>query len=53
LGVLGDDGRVRRRIVVCLERQPREVADRHGRIRLMPIREFLEELWAGRIVSPG
>lgn len=53
LGALGDDARVRRRIVVCLERQPREVRDRHGRIRLLPIRAFLEELWAGQIVSAG
>ncbi len=53
LGAFGDDGPVRQRIVVCLERQPREVCDRHGRIRLLPIREFLEELWAGRIVSSG
>ena len=53
LAALGDDGRVRRRIVVCLERQPREVGDRHGRIQLLPIRAFLEDLWAGRIVSPA
>jgi predicted AAA+ superfamily ATPase len=53
LAALGDDGRVGRRIVVCLERQPREVGDRHGRIQLLPIRAFLEDLWAGRIVSPA
>ena len=53
LSALGDDGRVRRRIVVCLERQPREISDRHGRIRLLPLRDFLEELWAGRIVQPA
>lgn len=53
MSVLGDDGRVRRRIVVSLERQPRELADRHGRIRLLPLRDFLDELWSGRIVSPA
>ncbi len=53
LSAVADDARVRHRIVVSLERQPREVADRHGNIRLLPLREFLEELWAGRIVSPG
>lgn len=53
LSAVSDDARVRLRIVVTLERQPREVADLHGRIRLLPLREFLEELWAGRVVSPG
>jgi predicted AAA+ superfamily ATPase len=53
MAALGDDGRVRRRIVVCLERQPREVTDRHGRIRLLPLDVFLEELWAGRVVQPA
>ena len=53
LAALGDDGRLRQRILVCLERQPREVGDRHGRIRVLPLRVFFEELWAGRIVSPG
>ena len=53
LSAIADDARVRSRIVVSLERQPREVGDRHGNIRLLPLREFLEELWAGRIVTPG
>jgi predicted AAA+ superfamily ATPase len=53
LTALADDTRVRRRILVSLERQPRDVADRHGRITLLPIREFLQELWAGRILSPA
>jgi predicted AAA+ superfamily ATPase len=50
LTILADDGPVRRRIVVCMERQPREVSDRHGRITILPLNRFLEELWAGRVV---
>ena len=53
LSVLADNGPVRRRIVVCLERQPRVVPDRHGPIQLLPLRDFLEELWAGTIAAPG
>lgn len=53
LSAVADDARVRRRIVVNLERQPREVDDRHGTIRLLPLQTFLEKLWAGQIVSPG
>ncbi|HZE88773.1 MAG TPA: DUF4143 domain-containing protein [Verrucomicrobiae bacterium] len=51
LGVLGADGPVRRRIVVCLERQRRVVSDRHGEIEVLPLAPFLERLWAGKIVS--
>ena len=53
LAALADDGPARRRIVVCLERQPPEIADRHGRIAILPVQRFLEELWAGKIASPG
>lgn len=51
MSALADDGPVRHRIVVCLERQPREIRDRHGRIRILPLHGFLEELWAGRIAA--
>jgi predicted AAA+ superfamily ATPase len=50
---LAEDGPVRRRIVVCLERLPREISDRHGRVRLLPLHAFLEELWAGKVASAG
>ena len=53
LTVLTDDGPVRRRIVVCMERQPREITDRHGRISILPLHAFLDRLWAGKIASPG
>ncbi len=52
MSAISDDGRVRQRVVVCLERQRREVADRHGRIVLLPLSQFLSELWEGRIVGP-
>jgi len=48
---LADDGPVRRRIVVCQERLPREISDRHGRVRILPVHAFLGELWAGKVVS--
>jgi len=49
LSALADDGPVRRRIVVCLEREPRELRDRHGSIAILPVHEFLERLWGGKI----
>ncbi len=51
LAALADDGPLRRRIVVSLERQPRNVADRHGTIHVLPLQDFLGELWGGRVVS--
>ena len=51
LTVLAEDGPLRRRVVVCLERQPREVRDAHGRIAILPLHDFLEELWAGKMAS--
>lgn len=49
LSALSDDGPVRRRIVICLERQRREIRDRHGPITLLPMHAFLEALWAGEV----
>lgn len=51
MSALAEDGPVKRRIVVCFERQPREISDRHGRIRILPVREFLDQLWSGHVVS--
>ena len=47
LTILADDGPLRRRIVVCLEREPREVRDRRGRIAILPVHGFLHERGAG------
>ena len=53
LTALSGDGPVRHRIVVSLERQSRQVRDRHGAIRLLPLKTFLEELWAGKVAGSG
>ena len=50
LSALAEDGPVPRRIVVCLERLRREIADRHGRMTLIPVLTFLEDLWSGNII---
>jgi predicted AAA+ superfamily ATPase len=44
LRALAEDGRVRRRVVVCLERQPRTLSDG---IEVLPWRVFLARLWDG------
>jgi predicted AAA+ superfamily ATPase len=51
LAALADDGPVRRRFVVCMEREPRAVSDRHGRISILPVHRFLEQLWAGNVLA--
>ena len=44
---LADDGPVKHRIIVCLEKEPRTLDDG---IRVLPWQMFLEELWAGHLV---
>lgn len=51
LAALAEDGRVRRRVVVCTERQPRNVRDDYGTIEILPIHDFLEALWEREIVT--
>ena len=41
---LTEDGAVKKRVIVCLEKQPREIA---GGIEVIPWRLFLERLWSG------
>ena len=48
---LAEDGPVKRRIIVCLERQRRELRDAYGTVSLVPWREFLSDLWAGNLIS--
>lgn len=50
LTALADDGPVRRRVLVSLEREPRELHDAHGKLELMPWWLFLERLWSGGLV---
>lgn len=47
LQVLGDDGPVRRRIVVSLEKEPRTI---RGGIEILPWRLFLDRLWGGDLL---
>ncbi|MBI5500001.1 MAG: ATP-binding protein [Deltaproteobacteria bacterium] len=46
LRALGEEHRVRRKLVVCREREPRRVGD----IEILPWRTFLDRLFAGDIV---
>jgi predicted AAA+ superfamily ATPase len=46
LRALAEDQRVKRRIIVCLEREPRTVEG----IEILPWRVFLDRLWAGEVV---
>lgn len=45
---LAEDGPIRKMVVVCLESTRRKVV---GKIEIYPWREFLEELWAGNLIS--
>lgn len=43
-----EDGPVRKKIVVCLESQPRQIGDQ---IHILPWKIFLERLWGGDLVG--
>ena len=47
LKAIGEDGPVKKKIVVCLEPEPRQL---ERGTRIIPWRLFLEELWAGLLV---
>ncbi len=51
LMALAEYGPVRRRIIVCMERQRRDLKDAYGTVSLMPRREFLSDLWAGNVIK--
>lgn len=42
-----EDGQVKHCVLVCLEREPRQV----GRIQILPWRLFLERLWSGEFLK--
>ena len=48
LGALGEEVRLKRKIVVCRERLPRRADDG---TEIMPVTRFFEDLWAGKIVD--
>ncbi len=50
LTMLSEDGSLKTRIVVSLERQERRVSDRYGEIVIMPWDRFLESLWHQQII---
>lgn len=41
LAALAEDGPVKRRVLVCLEKEPRRI----GKIEILPWRMFIEQLW--------
>ena len=45
LNALGDEIRLKRKVLVCLESRRRTVAG----VEILPLREFLEDLWEGAI----
>ncbi len=47
---LAEDGPVKRRVVVCLERLPRKVRDARGVVSILPLGRFLEELWGDSLL---
>jgi len=47
LRALIQDGPVRRRIVVCLEKEPRQL---EPNIEILPWRNFLDQLWADTLI---
>jgi predicted AAA+ superfamily ATPase len=51
LGILAEDGAVRRRILVSFDRERKVLTDRHGPIEVLPWRAFLEELWSKQLIS--
>jgi predicted AAA+ superfamily ATPase len=51
LGQWAEEGPTRRRIVVALEPEPRVVRDQHGKIEILPLREFLQQLWSDAVMS--
>lgn len=51
LTALSEDGLVKKRLVVSLETQPREVQDRFGPVSILPWREFLGQLWSGVLLG--
>lgn len=50
LSALGDDSAVARRIVVSLDTDHRILQDRHGGVPVLPLRQFVEQLWASELI---
>ncbi len=50
LGLLSEDGSVRRRILISFDRERKIFKDRHGAIEVLPWQLFLEELWSKQVL---
>ena len=50
LTALQEEGPVKKRVVVSLETQPRELRDQYGPILILPWHDFLTQLWSGEFV---
>jgi predicted AAA+ superfamily ATPase len=50
LSALAGEGKVRRRILVCVEKQRRQISDSYGPILLLPWKDFLRDLWSGTLL---
>lgn len=51
LAALCEDGPVKKRIVVSLDTQLRELRDQYGPVLILPWREFLAQLWSGTLLA--
>ena len=50
LTALADDGAIRKRLVVCLEPQPKLLQDGHGQVECLPLEVFVARLWSGDLL---
>ncbi len=50
LSAIGEDGPVKKRLLVSLEKEPRWIQDAHGKVHIQPWKQFLSQLWKGEIV---
>ena len=49
-GILAEEAKIGKRLLVSLDTSARRVSDRAGAIDILPWRSFLEQLWNGDIV---
>ncbi len=51
LSLIADDGPIKKRIVVSLDREARKVKDSHGEITIYPYEVFLQKLWDDDLIK--
>jgi predicted AAA+ superfamily ATPase len=47
LAALAEDGPIKKRIIICLEKEPRKI---HNGLEICPWRMFIDRLWAGEFL---